>query len=709
MRSLGWFGGASGIRERVPLAFGIGYGAITIACALSTFLHLSLTQAFAALTAVTILFALAPRRTVLSHMDAQQGEEHKRTFSFALPLAIGLAILCGWVIEPPITGEETAELISVRKIAENPFLSMDGLMPEPSAVPTYVIAPYYFLVALVSKASGLSIFAAYLKLRAVYAGLALLVFSALGSRLLPRDDPRVIEAMTLGLLVLFFADPAPWSWPASLFPLVRRGAFTAGVAAPIFMLAAHVFVMRPNRESRPLGEWIAPGLLLLTLLTTHAMEILWAGFFTVAMMVAGRLLPAAGVDWRRVASFVVSVAVAALVFKTAHARLAGHVYAFDASARADILGGLRAELGAGAGSFFGVSDAGRYLVSTSGAVIPYTILGILLSPILIRWRPVAGVILWAGTALPLGVYCSSKLLALLQLATASEIVFVFGYFTLLGLLGFLATTYIAVSAQAARRPEWFKGQWKGSLLSVAAMPVGYGLALLLRAALPVLLARPLAVFWIAALGGIVALSWRRRGQDSARGAPFSWSAAAVFVALLAGGGWGLKGTGQIAGAREPLLQTLGAAWRSASVLEWPRYYPVLQASANPPIDLPAPIVEDLTRLLPPLQTLIADPAHSYSLPVMLNQHIVNPGHRISTSLDYFDHYTHEEGGRRVHPIFNDTTVLSAEERRFLVDFQVQYILVNPSYEEVVAQKLGAEPQTFTLIYSRNGFLLYKVN
>lgn len=323
----------------------------------------------------------------------------------------------------------------------------------------------------------------------------------------------------------------------------------------------------------------------------------------------------------------------------------------------------------------------------------------------------AGTVLWAGTVIPLAVYCSSKLLALLQLATSSEIVFVFGYFTLLGSMSFMATTFLAAEWLYASRSRAFGPRSRRLLvaaLALGAMLVGYGMALMLRASLPALLAHPLGIFWTATGGGIAALSFGRESLRTRAETRIGGSLIALFTALVLGCGWGLRGTGNVGGARQPLLQTLVRAWASPSVLDWPAFYPVLRASTNPAIDLPAPILEDLERLLPPLQTLIADPAHSYSLPVVLNQHIVNPGHRISTSLEYWERYTHEEDGRRVHPIFNTSEVLSADERRFLRDFRVQYVLANPDYAGVVGRKLSAEPASFERVYARDGFLLFRV-
>jgi hypothetical protein len=727
MRALGWFSAARSFRERLPLAFGVGYAAITVLCAVSAVIHLSLTQAFAVLSISTIGAAIAPPWT--ARTKVRTGD----TISVALLLAVAVVVTCGWILEPTLTGEETVELISIRKIVESPFISIDGIMPEPKAIPTYVITPYYLFVALVAKAAGVSMFVAYLKLRALYAGLALVTFAALGGRLFQELSPRLSDTIALGLVALFVADPDPWTWPASLLPLVRRGGVTAGVLAPVFMLAMLVFVTRPRSDRSAAAEWIAPGLMLLSVLTTHAMEIIYAAFFVVAVAIGRLLVSRPRVSWRRIAAFGISAAVAALAFRSVHARLAGHVFAFDQRAEMQVLLNLKEELAQGVASLWGISDAGRYLVSVSGRVVPYTILGILLTPILVWGEPLGGIVIWAAVLLPLTVYCSSKLFILLQLATSTEVLFVFSYFTLVGTIAFLAVTFIGVNSALKGPLQRFAhpiGLRHFALIGVAAAALGWIVAtLLLRPATSFLAAHPLVLPWVTAMFGAAALTLRRFERfaltiSTARSSftrvwrlpDTPWvqqpraGATVVLVAFVTAVGFGFRGfEGELADSRrESLMYKIIGEWSRPSVLDWNAYYPVLQRSTGPTIDLPMRIVDDLRQLLPPLQTLIADPAHSFALPVVMNQHIVNPGHVISTSLDYFNRYTRlDASGNRIHPIFNDSGMLSDEERRFLNEYGVQYILVNPRFHDVVRRKLSADPGSFELVYEHDQFLLYR--
>jgi hypothetical protein len=180
--------------------------------------------------------------------------------------------------------------------------------------------------------------------------------------------------------------------------------------------------------------------------------------------------------------------------------------------------------------------------------------------------------------------------------------------------------------------------------------------------------------------------------------------------LVAAFAFAIRGfPGKIDGSRrDPLHRQLMAASARPSVLNFEEWYPFLQRNSNPNIDLPLHIVNDLKKLLPPLQTVIADPVHSFALPVVLNQHIVNPGHVISTSLPYFERYAKMDGqGRRRHPIFNDSATLSEEERRFLDEYGVQFVIGNPSYSALLQRKLADDRASFELIYERDGFSVYR--
>lgn len=705
MRAGGWFADAAPFRERWPLAFGIGFSLMTVLQVAAIVLHLSAAQALALLSIATLGLAFAPSRWPESVTPSTS----PRGSALAALVAFVIIVSCGWMIEPRITGEETVELISIRKIAENPAITLDGIMPEPAAVPTYVITPYYMFVALVSKASGLSMFVAYLKLRALYAGLALLTVSALAARAFPRFGGVMGDAVLIGLVALFAADPDPWTWPASLFPLVRRGGVGAGVVAPLMMLA--LLMHATHRSIRERAQWIVGGLMLLALLTTHAMEIIYVGFFGVALVISAVITRGSWVSFARLASFAAAAAAVAVVYRSIHSRLAAHVYAFDRASQEQAVIRLKAEFASGWASLSGISEAGHYLISTSGAVVPYTVLGILIAPLLIRIDRGGGLLIWIAATVPLIVYSSSKLFVLLQLATSSEVLFVFGYFTLFGAIALLAVITVGVDrlagAPGVRRVLDRHAAMPFAVAACAGV-AGYVATFALKPITTVIVTRPLSLVWIAILAGIAAAVLGRRDASlEPRRPPASGLIAAAVVAALAVGMRGFPG--QIVSLREPLPQSLARAWHQPSVLDWQAFYPRLQEQSNPPIDLPAQVVTDLEDRLPPLQTLIADPAHSFSLPVVLNQHIVNPGHVISTSLAYFERYAPlDDKGVRHHPIFNDSSVMTEDERRFLEDYAVQYVLVDPPYHDRVVAKLeGDTPQRFERIYERDGFVLYR--
>jgi hypothetical protein len=468
MRAFGWFSGAAGAIEKLPIGFAVGYSLLTAWCAISIVINWPLTTAlmlWAVLIAgVSLLADRVPRPPPTRVPPVGQA---------AVFMAAAALMACAWYVEAPITGEETVELITIRKIAENPALTVDGIMPEPRVIPTYVITPYYFFVALVSKSAGVSMFAAYVKLRSAYTALALLCVAALSRRLFPGLGSRWPGLAAVGVVILFAFDPDPWSWPASLFPLVRRGAVAAGVLAPAFLLAAIVF-LQPNPDRRARGEWLLPAFMLVAILSTHATEILYLGFFLAACGLWALLLR----DWaalRRLAVFGASTAAGALVYRVIHGQLAGHVYEFDAAAKAQALAGLRAELAAGVSSLAGISEAGRYLISASGAVLPGVLIGILALPLLLKVDRRRFLLPWLVVLLPLLVYSSSKLFALLQLATSSEILFVFSYFALFGTIAFLAATFVAAEALTSAVSRRMRPALSLGAIVVAAAVAAYGL------------------------------------------------------------------------------------------------------------------------------------------------------------------------------------------------------------------------------------------
>jgi hypothetical protein len=695
MRALGWFSGATTI-ERWPLGFGIGFALVAILQIVAALFHLSIAQAASLLWITALVAAVAAPRPVGRPAEP---------WSLLAIVCVVCFSLCGWFLEPAITGEETVELISIRKLAENPSISIDGIMPEPGAIPTYVITPYYLFVALITKASGLTMFAAYLKLRALYAPLSVLAVAALAARLFG-GKARIVDAVMVGVLVIFAVDPDPWSWPASLVPLVRRGGVSAGVIAPIMMLALLLYAQRDRVAGR--AEALVPSLLLLALLTTHAMEIIYVGFFGAALLMAAGRSPR--LSWIRIAEFGAVAAVTAAAYRAVHSRWASHVYEFDRANREQVLATLKGEWAAGWPSLSGISAAGKYLIADSGAVLPLALLGLAAAPLLARIDSAGGTVIWLATALPLAVYASSKLFALLQLATSSEVLFVFAYFTFLAMIALL----VSVSWMAERLIAVIQSRTQGRSTAglaagagaVFAVAGGWSLAAVWKVAVGLVMAHPMwLVWWTLVIGA--AAQWRGGATWPGAIRPQAIAVAAVFLAGLS---IGVRGTGYIEGSVRPHL--IGALSRQStvpSVLDWPRYYPVLQRQANPAIDLPAEVVEDLTRLLPPQQIIAADPAHSFSLPVMLNQHIVNPGHVISTSLRYFNDYAPVDAqGRRQHPLFNDSPDMTPKDFQFLEEYRVQYVIVNPAHRLRLGDKLEGLRDRFERIYDRQGFAVFRV-
>jgi len=122
IRALGWFQDSTW-RERICLSFGTGFSLMAVLHLIAVILHLSIGQVFAVLNVATIALAFAPSR-----LEGTNPSARFRVTPTVLLILVALAVFiaCGWVLEPPITGEETVELISIRKIAETPSSCSTG-------------------------------------------------------------------------------------------------------------------------------------------------------------------------------------------------------------------------------------------------------------------------------------------------------------------------------------------------------------------------------------------------------------------------------------------------------------------------------------------------------------------------------------------------------------------------------------------------------
>lgn len=713
LRRAGWFSSAQGLAEWGLLSYAVSYVISTITNILVTVLHLNVTLGVAILLLVVAWLAA----TVPSGIRRPDWAAAFRPGWAAVALAVGLTtyiVWCAWALEPAIGGEEVFELTVLRKIVENPTLTLTNVLHRPDASFPYLFTPFYFATGMIVKVSGLPLMVVYLKLRIFYVLASLLAFFVLARRFSGSRSFALLALLGVGLLVAI--DPDPSSWPASLFPSVRRGAFSAGVLVPLLILCFHHCVFLTERRAK--WAFLVPALLVFATLSTQSMGVVFFLFWAVSFSVAVFLVP----EWkpyrRNCLALVLLIGSSAALFMLLHRALVGHVGQYlqenRVVLRTEILQALKAPL---TGLFGGVPPDGRYLIAASGAVEVYSIIPILLLPVLILAAPVFARTLWIPLAAPIAIYSSPLLLALLQFATLREANFAAGYFTLLGLLVYLAVAYLGLSvvdrALSRLTPPsfWVLGPVT-VVVCVSALIMGQWV--LLPASWQMM---AWVVRWPAApsvIGCVVGLgAWliarRPKGHAETQVPELAHLSALslAFVCLLAPVFVGMKAfPGALANSRRESTCVELEKKATPSIVDWANYYAQLQTSL--PFDMPSDVLEDLRKLMPPNQVVIYEPSQSIMIPLFLNQYIVNPGVLFSTDVEYYkDYVVPDVTGANMHPIYNGEELLSDRERAFIDRYHPDYVLASSRYANALKVKLAQLPGRFSQVYKKRGFVVYQ--
>ena len=717
VRALSLFPQADVPFERGVLAFGLGYVLVTVVCIAITLVEVNVWWGVLLLGALAAV--LATRGSRPAGPAAGRSVPLASLWSLEGAVVTSLAIVLfafAWLVEPRMGGEETFELIVLRKILENAAVSLDNTLHRPDAVFPYVFAPHYFAMALLAKVAGLSLFVVYVKLRAVYALIALAAFWAVVRRLTGSRSAGLFAVVALMLLVLI--DPDPWFWPASLFPLVRRGGFAMGVLFPIFALTT--LLAAGGRRRWP--ELVWPPLILLAMLFTHAMSATFALFLLVGLA-AMTYTAASWREYRRAYTVLVGSALALfLVYAGLSQLLVSHLPEYLARDRAELRSlvttlvrdPIRGVVG-------GVPEGGQYLIAVSGAVTVYSMFPILWLP-LVLWRsPALGRWLWGPIVLPLVLYTTPLGLATLQLATVKEAVFAGGYFSPVGLMLFAIALFTLVQpldrwlgrmAEGEHHLRWFA---RVVVLCVVAILVSRFILLpLCWWCMDQIVKWPSLPLLVGGAGGLAVMMSRRvRSVESPveyRDLVHQGALLTVWVCLLLPVLVGLKSfPGAIAGSKRASAYAQYRDTRSVPpVTDWEAYYPVFQEWNNPTVDMPWRVVRALERVIPRERVVVYDPRHSMTIPLLLNNYIVNPGTVFSTDMEYFRDYVRKDAGEsEVHPIFNQSPVLDEKEREFLRQYNVEYVIANPAYHDLVAHKMGQLPGA-ELLYDWDGFSVHRL-
>jgi hypothetical protein len=230
------------------------------------------------------------------------------------------------------------------------------------------------------------------------------------------------------------------------------------------------------------------------------------------------------------------------------------------------------------------------------------------------------------------------------------------------------------------------------------------------------MARPgivLAIGVIAAIATLI-VAWRAAGPllPAAR-----FSSGVVILAACLAMPFALPEAG-IGGAfqrREPIdiFTRFTTAQATASVLEWPGFYEQLSRTIAPPLPVPREVVDELRRRIPPRQVVLADPRYSCALVVLIDAYCINPGsiygHYFQPAVAYFRQYVRARGSDSPeHPFFNSTGLLSDGERSLIQDYDVQYVLTDPDFDDLMGDKLAAAVEAASLEMTLDGYRLYRV-
>jgi hypothetical protein len=690
----------------------LGYAFLTFVCALVILLHLDVNAGLAIVlgSEAVLGFHIATRSGVAgTDTDVQTAPSPWNDMTMVGPIIVTLAgalvAYVAWVIGSPILGEEIVDLAIIRKITELPSITLDNMGQQPGQILTYILAPYPFLIALLAKLSGLPIIAVYVKLRPFVFVSAVIACWCMAWVLLRRRSLAWFATMLL--LFLLFIDPDPWTWPASFFPYGRRGSFAAGVLLPGIMCVVLHLCATEQKSKVPLI--VLPGLLLIALVMTHGLEAFFALWFVGGLVLCAFLWPGTGIS--RTGSLLVaaSAVTGAGLFRAVHAAVVPEIAAYEAMSGTpqlvDVLAQLRDPVAALLG---GIPEGAKYLIATSGAVVVWAILPIALVPLLILRFPPVGRLLWCALVPPLVLMSVPIGAELLATVSTSDVFFAIAYFAPFGLVS--ATVLLADAAGTLdRRLGAYRVVWVQIVIGFA---LGALLLVMSYRLMSLITSTPLLLPVVAAVGGIAASVAQMRvcipsGDRTDR---VAWQSFPTLIAVAMPLFIGMKFfPGEISGSdRQNLIAQFLTRSSAPSAVEWSDYYPVLQRTTRPTIDIPLAVLEPLQRALRPGGVILYDPDHSYALPALMNVYTATSGQVLSSDMEYFRHYVRRDGDRLVHPLYNLTPGLSNEELCFLAATPVDYIIANPRYRQTVDEKLERLSQFIHVVFDADGYVAYSV-
>ena len=647
---------------------------------------------------------------------------HRRPDALLIAAVVLAGALAGWVIEPPITGEEALDLASLSRFADGGPITFDNTSLLPDTRPVYLFQPYQLALGIIARWSGTDPLVAFVKFRSFLAPLSLVFLYSLLRRLTPT---RVEAGAAFVVVLLFIAlDIGTWEFN-SLFPLVRRGGVGAGICVPALLVLCLIATRHVHDSAARLTRRVAlitAPVLLVASLSTHPLEM-----FTLLCFVAGMALTIfAGIDRaadrRQTLALLLLLATATGAYLAIHSRSVPYVVEYERDNRQS----LRAELNALASdpvnAIAGGPTAARDLLSRTIPATTAIVFGIPAIALAVLRTPAAAAMLALGVV-PLALLYASQagFIALTLLTSVETVRDVNPYFALLGVLALalgLTALAQAILHVAAWRQKGFDRVVSisavGSVVLWTAWTGGQEAAQWLGSRTVM---RPELLLLIAVMvAAVVLIVAAMRTRVLVPPAPFPSGVMLVTACLaipLAVPDWAFGG---IFLRREPVtaFSRFRAALASPSVLDWPSHYEELKRSIAPPLPVPRSVVDELRKRIPPRQIVLAHPRYSCALVVLIDAYCINPesiyGHYFQPSARYFAEFVREENGQPPqHPFFNASPSLTDSEGRLLTEYHVSYVLADPEHAEQIGRKLGETKARATLEMEQDGYRLYRIS
>jgi len=624
----------------------------------------------------------------------------------------------GWVIEPAFTGEEALDLASLSRFADGGTITFENTSLLPDVRPVYLFQPYQLALGAISRWSGTDPLVAFVKFRSFLVPLSLVLVYSLLRRLTPtRSEAGVAFTVVLLFIVL---DLGTWEWN-SLFPLVRRGGVSAGVLVPallVLLLAATRQAQDPAARSTRRVALITAPIVLVASMATHPLEMFTLLCFSAGMaftILAGLDRTA---DRKQVLPLILLLATAAGGYIAIQSRMVAYVAEHERGDK----DALRSELEQLASdpieALTGGPTEARDLLSRSVPATTAVVFGIPAMALAALRVPATASMLAMGIVPLALMYASPAGYTVLALLTSTETVRdVNAYFALLGLIA------LAVGLTALAHVVFHAAAWRQQGLSrIIAVSIFGSLVLWAvwtggRESMRQLsTARPELLLLTAVVTAVIVLGVAFRRRVILQPAPFPVGVLTLTMCLAlacAAPEWAFGGIFEKRGPVTAFSRFL-AARSSPSVLDWPSYYEELKTSIAPPLPVPRAVVDELRRHIPPRQVVLANPAYSCALVVLLNAYCINPasiyGHYFQPAAGYFAKYVREGDGQAPrHPFFNDDLSLSDAERGLLKDYRVSYVLTDPEFADAMALKLGGSVVDTTLEMDQDGYRLYRID